>query len=294
MSPGPDPYEVLGVSRDADEDEIRRAYRRLARTHHPDVNKESGAEERFKEIGQAYAILSDPERRAEYDRYGAAGPPPPGATHAGQPPYGAPGQAWSNEDLFEQLFGRAAGGRMRDADVSIRGADLEAIVELTLEEAAKGGSRRLTLGDGTTVEVTIPKGIVDGQRIRLAGRGGQGIGGAPSGDLFLEARILPHPRFRLEGRDLHVDLPVTPAEAALGARVELRTLTGTSRVSVPEASSSGRRLRLRGQGLVSASGGTGDLYATIKIVLPSSLSERERELYRELAEAGDFDPRRGT
>jgi curved DNA-binding protein len=277
-----DPYEVLGVSRDADADEIRRAYRALARSHHPDVSKEAGAEERFKEIGEAYAVLSDPERRAAFDRGEEAG------AAAGPGPQWGPAGADDGEgfeDLFEQLFGRPAEGSVRGHAFRARGADLEAVLELDLEEVAKGGSRRLTLGDGTTVEVAIPQGITQGQRIRLAGRGAPGLGDAPPGDLFLEVRLRPHPRFTVDGRDLQVDLPVSPADAALGGRVELRTLTGTTRVSVPAGSSSGRRLRLRGQGIPSPSGPDGDLYATIRIVVPDRLSEREKELYGELREA---------
>lgn len=286
MTTARDPYEVLGVSRDADADEIRRAYRALARTHHPDVSKEPGAEERFKEIGEAYAVLSDPERRAAFDRGEAAGAGGGPAWSQAWGPAGADdGEGF--EDLFEQLFGRPAEGSVRGHAFRARGADLEAVLELGLEEVAKGGSRRMTLGDGTTVEVAIPQGITAGQRIRLAGRGAPGLGDAPPGDLFLEVRIRPHPRFTVEGRDLHVDLPVSPADAALGGRVELKTLTGTTRVSVPAGSSSGRRLRLRGQGIPSPSGPDGDLYATIRVVLPEQLSDRERELYRELREASD-------
>lgn len=296
MSPVTDPYEVLGVARDASEDDIRRAYRKLARAHHPDVNTDPGAEERFKEIGQAYAVLSDPEKRAEYDRFGPGGPPPPGAGPGG-PAGGAYdvryGDAEGFDDLFEQLFGRRAAGPM-GGGFAARGADLESILELPLEEAVAGGSRRLTLPDGVTVDVTIPTGVRDGQRIRLAGRGAEGVGDAPSGDLFLTVRLRPHPRFRVEGADLHVDLPVSAAEAALGAKVELRTLRGTTRVTVPESSSSGRRLRLRGQGLATASGTPGDLIATLRIMMPSRLSDRERELYGQLREASDFDPRRGS
>jgi curved DNA-binding protein len=178
-----DPYEVLGVARDADADEIRRAYRALARSHHPDVSKEAGAEERFKEIGEAYAVLSDPERRAAFDRGEEAG------AAAGPGPQWGPAGADDGEgfeDLFEQLFGRPAEGSVRGHAFRARGADLEAVLELDLEEVAKGGSRRLTLGDGTTVEVAIPQGITQGQRIRLAGRGAPGLGDAPPGDLFLE------------------------------------------------------------------------------------------------------------
>lgn len=295
-----DPYEALGVSKDASDDEIRRAYRKLARTHHPDVSKEAGAEERFKEIGEAYALLSDPERRAEWDQFGAAGPPPPGAGPYGAgPPYGDTG-GWTvrtddpgaYEDLFSQLFGQRAPGGAGGVP-NMRGGDVEAMLDVTLEESAKGGSRRLTLPDGDTVEVTIPKGVIDGQRIRMAGRGGEGLGDAPRGDLFLEVRLRPHSRFRVEGRDLHTTLRIAPWEAALGARVELSTLTGTTRVSVSAGTSSGKRLRLRGQGLPNPKGEPGDLYATIEITMPTGEpSDREKELWEELSGASNFNPRR--
>jgi curved DNA-binding protein len=174
-----------------------------------------------------------------------------------------------------------------------RGGDHEATLELSLEEAAAGGRRRISLADGRDYEVNIPAGVRDGQRIRLAGEGGEGLGGGPSGDLFLRVRIRPHPRFRLEGRDLHVDLPVTPWEAALGASVEVPTLSGKSRVRVPPGSSCGRKLRLRGEGMPGRGGESGDLYASVKIELPSRPTPEERELFERLAAVSHFDPRRG-
>lgn len=295
-----DPYGVLGVDKDASDDDIRRAYRKLARTHHPDVSKDADAEERFKEIGEAYALLSDAERRAEWDQFGAAGPPPPGAGPFGDgSPFGN-ADGWTvrtddpgaYDDLFSQLFGqRAPGGA---GAPNMRGSDVEAILDVTLEESARGGSRRLTLPDGDTVDVTIPKGVIDRQRIRMVGRGGEGLGGAPRGDLFLEVRLRRHGRFRVEGRDLHTTLRVAPWEAALGARVELATLTGTTRVSVSAGSSSGKRLRLRGQGVPNQKGEPGDLYATIEIAMPTGEpSDREKELWKGLSGASDFNPRGG-
>lgn len=297
-------YEVLGVGRDASADDIRRAYRKLARTFHPDVNKEPGAEERFKEVSEAYDVLSDPDKRAKYDRFGAAwrqagGGPQPGSGGGFDPgDFGGvrvefgEGDLGDFGDVFESLFGgrrgRGAGGF---GGFAARGADHEAVLELTLEEAARGGRRSVTLGDGRSYEVSIPVGVRDGQRIRLAGEGGQGAGGGPSGDLFLRVRIKPHPRFRLEGRDLHVEVPVSPWEAALGATVDVPTLDGTAKVKVPAGSSSGRRLRLRGQGFPGPRGGHGDLYATVRIAVPKHLSRRERELFEQLADASSFDPR---
>jgi curved DNA-binding protein len=301
-----DYYEVLGVPRDASSEDIRRAYRTLARQYHPDVNKEPGAEDRFKEIAEAYEVLRDPEKRQRYDRLGAnwkAGDDVSGAAGFGD--FGRQGRGFDDvrvefggdefSDFFESFFGRRGGGRRAGGfdGFSTRGGDQEATLELSLEEAAAGGRRRITLADGRDYEVNIPAGVRDGQRIRLAGEGGRGAGGGPSGDLLLRVSLRPHPRFRLEGRDLYVDLPVTPWEAALGATVEVPTLGGSARVRVPPGSSSGRRLRLRGQGMPSPREGNGDLYATVKIEVPRRLSAEERELFERLAQVSSFNPRRG-
>jgi curved DNA-binding protein len=308
-----DYYEILGVPRDASADEIRRAYRTLARKHHPDVNKEEGAEDRFKEISEAYEVLRDPDKRARYDRLGAN-------WRAGQDVSGAPGFDESAgfegfegfggggfEDMrfdfggeefsefFSSLFGRRGRTRRGNgsaAGFSMRGGDQEAVLELSLEEVATGGKRRISLADGRSFEVNIPRGVRDGQRIRLAGEGEQGIGSGPPGDLLLRVRVAPHPRFRVEGRDLYTDLPVAPWEAALGATVDVRTLTGSARVRVPAGSSSDRRLRLRGEGLPDAQGRQGDLYAVVKIRVPTKLTATERELFERLAAESHFDPRR--
>jgi curved DNA-binding protein len=307
-----DYYEALEVSRDASEDEIRQSYRRLARRYHPDVNKEAGAEDRFKQISEAYDILRDPEKRARYDRFGAT-------WRAGQDASGASGSddafrggngfedvrvdfgggdfgGGDFGDLFEGMFGRrrgARGGRAGFEQFSMRGPDHEAVLDLGLEEAARGGKRRLSLGDGRSIEVDIPRGVRDGQRIRLAGEGGSGVGGGPPGDLLLRVRLKPHPRFRVEGRDLYTDLVVSPWEAALGAEVLVRTLDGDARVKVPPGSSSGRRLRLRGQGLPGSAGAPpGDLYAVVTIRVPKKLTRKERELFERLASTSKFDPRK--
>jgi curved DNA-binding protein len=303
-----DYYEVLGVPRGASEEEIRAAYRKLARTYHPDVNHEPGAEDRFKEISEAYEVLRDPEKRDRYDRLGAnwkAGEDVSGAEGfggfgGGQGGFGdvrvefGDGNGFS--DFFESLFGGRGAGARRTAGFegfATRGGDQEATLEISLQEAARGGRRKISLGDGRDYEVEIPAGVRDGQRIRLAGEGGRGAGNGPAGDLFLRVRVKPDRRFRVDGGDLHVDLPVAPWEAALGATVEVRTLDGTARVKVPPGSSSGRRLRLRGEGMPGPGKGRGDLYATIKIVVPKKLGERERELFEQLAEASQFDPRGG-
>lgn len=301
-----DYYEALGVPRDASLDDIRRAYRNLARRLHPDVNKEPGAEDRFKAISEAYEVLRDPEKRSRYDSFGAnwrAGPEPPGGGRAEngfdrgsgfrdvRVDFGSDGFG----DIFDDLFGGRTGrtGRGGFEGFSFRGADQEAELELTLEEAAAGGRRRLSLGDGREFEVEIPPGARDGQRIRLSGQGSPGAGEGESGDLFLRVKLKPHPRFRVQGRDLYVDLPVSPWEAALGADVPVPTLDGNARVKVPAGSSSGRRLRLRGQGLPGGGGSAGDLYAVVMIHVPKKLTRRQRELFEQLASTSKFDPRRG-
>jgi curved DNA-binding protein len=277
-----DYYDILGVSRDASPEDIRRAYRTLARRYHPDVNKDPGADERFKEIGEAYEVLSDEEKRREYDN-----PSPRFAQGNGDVRTDFGGGDFS--DIFESMFGgRTRGGFGGFGGFSSRGADHEATLELSLQEAAKGGRRRITLGDGRDYEVNIPAGVRDGQIIRLAGEGAPGAGGGPSGDLLLRVRVRPDPRFRVDGRDLHTDVAVAPWEAVLGAEVEVPALDGPpTRVKVPAGSSCGRRLRLRGQGMAG-----GDLYARVKIVVPKKPSKKERELFEELAKTSSFDPRK--
>jgi curved DNA-binding protein len=295
-----DYYEVLGLKRGASDEEIRRAYRKLARKYHPDVNKEGGAEERFKEVSQAYEVLRDPEKRERYDRLGANWAT--GEEAAGRGFEDLFGQRQGDvrvefgdsdfSDLFDGLFGAGDRSGTTDfGDFAIRGADQEAMLELSLEEAAAGGRRRVSLADGRSFDVNFPAGVREGQRIRLAGKGGAGRRGAPAGDLFLRVRIRPHPYFRLDGRDLLVDVPVSPWEAALGATVPVRTLDGTARVRVPPGSSSGRRLRVRGKGMPGPRGGHGDLYATVQVVVPRELSAQERSLFEQLGQASRFDPR---
>lgn len=282
-----DYYEVLGVPRDADQDTIRRAYRKLAREYHPDLNSDSEAEERFKEIGEAYEVLSDAEKRERYDRLGARwretereAPDESFEDFFTEQGFGDRTRVEFSDDLFEALFGSRAGR----PSGPLRGRDHQALLELSLEDALAGGRRRLTL-EGRDVTVNFPAGVRDGQLIRVAGQGGSGRDGGPPGDLFLRVALKPHPRFRRRGEhDLDVDLPITPSQAALGATVAIETPTGTAQIRVPEGSSSGRRLRLRGRALPRRGGGNGDLHAVVKIVVPKKLSDRQRELYQQLAD----------
>lgn len=310
-----DPYSVLGVSRTADAQEIQRAYRKLARKYHPDVNREPDAADRFKEIGEAYSTLSDPETKARYDRFGAdfrqySGAGPAGSTRrwgAGGPrPGPRPGRGgYGNvsvniggdtggdvdwEDLLGGWFRQQAAG-------PAPGADHEAELRLTLEEAIRGGRRTVRLaqpdGDTRDYEVDVPPGVLDGQRIRLVGEGAAGREGGPPGDLSLTVRIQPDARYRLKGRDIHFDLPVTPSEAALGAKIKVNAPAGPVTITIPEGSSSGRRLRLRGQGMPDQRGQPGNLYAEIRVMVPPRLSSKVRKLYEQLAAASDFHPREG-
>lgn len=302
-------YDVLGVGREASTDEIRRAYRKLARKYHPDVNKEAGAEEQFKEISEAYEVLSDPDKRKQYDRFGPAWRQAAASGGGGPSGFGGfDGPGFSDirvefgeggdidlDDIFGSFFGgRARGRRGGFGSFASRGSDQEATLELTLAEAARGGKRSVRLGDGRSYEVNVPAGVRSGERIRLAGEGGQGAGGGPSGDLFLRVKLKPDRRFRLTGRDLHTEVAVAPWEAVLGATVEVPTLEGSAKVKVPAGSSSGRRLRLRGQGYPDGKGGKGDLYASVRIVVPKQLTDRERELFQQLAETSRFDARKHT
>ena len=303
MATGKDFYAVLGVSPSATADEIKKQYRRMAKQYHPDANQnDPKAADRFKEISEAYEVLRDEERRRQYDRVRRQrrnAQDMSGANGFGA----ASGDGFRDvavefgdgnfSDFFESMFGarRSPFGDAAFEDFTARGGDHEAVLELSLEEAAAGGRRKISLGDGRNYEVEVPPGVRDGQRIRLAGQGGAGLGRGPAGDLFLRVRLRPHPSFEVDGRDIRTTLPVTPWEAALGAEVEVPTLTGTARVKVPKGSSSGRSLRLRGQGLPGPRDGRGDLYAEIRIHVPRRLSSRERELFEQLAEVSTFNPR---
>lgn len=324
-----DPYEVLGVARDAEPGAIKKAYRKLARQLHPDVNPgDSVAEERFKQVSEAYAVLSDEDKRRNYDEFGEVsleGGFDPEAARRARDAFGArfggsTGRA-GEDGGFQQFFGGGPNrggeeihfdGNLEDLIARMmgrsqatgprRGADLEAELELELAEAALGCERRLTLArpgaDGArpeTLTVKVPRGMLDGARIRIAGKGADGQDGGPPGDLFATLRVRPDPRFRVEGRDLHVDLPVTVVEATLGAAVEVPTLEGQATMTLPAGTDGGRRLRLKGKGIPGAGKqAAGDLYATVRIRVPRDLDDEGRARIEALRDLGPTNPRERT
>ena len=303
-----DYYDTFGLPRDASQDDIKRVYRKLARKYHPDVSKDAEAEARFKELGEAYAVLKDPEKRAAYDQMGSqwkAGQefqPPPnwdaGFEFSGHD-FG-PGGGMDHSDFFEALFGRHAGGASRPGRHA-RGEDHHARVMIDLEDAYRGGQRSVSLrvpmldAQGRIgmrehrLDVVIPKGIRAGQHLRLAGQGEPGLGKGPAGDLYLEIAFNPHPRFRVDVRDVYLDLPLAPWEAALGCSLAVSTPDGSVQLSVPAGTTAGRPLRLKGKGI--PGNPPGDLYVVPTVVLPPAVSEREKEVYRTMAKAFDFNPR---
>ena len=304
-----DYYKILGVPKDAKKEDVTKAYRRLARQHHPDLNKGADAERRFKEINEAYQVLSDPEKRQRYDHLGpdwerfAQGQGAPGGAGGFQWVFtGQPGEAAGDfSDFFRMVFGDAAGFRAGTVDDVIRrsrgngrararaqaGEDLESEVEITLPEAYRGTERSIELRreDGTTkrLDVKIPAGVRDGQRIRLAGQGAPGSGGGPAGDLYLRVQVQPHPFFRREGDDIHVELPVALHEALLGAEVTVPTLKARVSLRIPPETQNGRVIRLAGQGLPRAGGGQGDMFVSVKVVLPQKLNDLERDAVQKIA-----------
>jgi curved DNA-binding protein len=311
-----DYYQTLGVARDATADEIKKAYRKLARKYHPDLSKEPGAEARMKEVNEAYAVLSDPEKRAAYDTLGRGyqpgqdfRPPPDWDANFEFSGPGFGGEAADFSDFFAELFGRM-GGRGREAGsgrrerFEARGEDHHAKIVLDIEGAWRGATRQISLRvprmdaagrvvlDTRTLDVQIPKGVREGQLIRLAGQGAPGFGGMPAGDLLLEVHFRPHPRFHLSGRDLLVDLPVAPWEAALGAVIPVQLPDGsTLKVRIPAGAQSGRQLVVRGKGVPGSP--PGDLELTVRVVLPPADTARAKEIYETMARELKFDPRAG-
>ncbi len=303
-----DYYEVLGVSRSASKDEIRKAYKKLARKFHPDVKPaDPDSEKKFSEITEAYDVLSDEEKRKNFDQFGHAFRGAGGAPAGGNPFQGfgggSGGGSFDLEDLLGGMFGGgrgggAAGGGRRGQPRAHKGSDVKAEITVSFTVAVEGGEHSLTVQQGSTHEqlsVKIPAGIDDGQTIRLAGQGSPGTGGGTAGDLLVTIHIAPHPWFRREGHNLLVDVPVTPSEAALGAKVDVPTLTeGVLVLSVPPGTSSGAKLRLRGKGVRKPkSDDRGDQFVVLKIVMPKELSEEARALYQQLAELPSVDPRDG-
>jgi curved DNA-binding protein len=299
-----DYYKILGVERNAGEDEIKKAYRKLARKYHPDVSKEPNAKEKFQEVSEAYETLRDKEKRAAYDSLGSGfrpgqdfRPPPDWFERFGGERSEDLGGV-DLSDLFESLgaFGRATGfgrGRAgrRGPAMAFPGEDYEVPVRLTLEEALHGTERTVQLDGGRTFTARIPPGATDGQRLRLRGKGGPGMDGAPPGDLYLQIHLDPHPLFRASGHDLDLEVPLAPWEAALGAQVEIPTLTGRVTMKVPPGAKGGQRLRLAGKGLPKPGGGAGDLYANLTIEVPNPLTDSERKLFEELRRVSKLNPR---
>jgi curved DNA-binding protein len=282
-----DYYKILGLQRGASEDDVKKAYRKLARKYHPDVSKEPNAKERFQEVSEAYETLRDKEKRAAYDSLGSFRP---GQDFRPPPDWFERFGAGRSEDLhgldlgelFESMgiFGRA-GRRTRGA---FPGEDYQVPVRLTLEEAFRGAERTVRV-EGRSFTARIPRGATDGQRLRLRGKGGPGMNGGPPGDLFLQIALEPHPRYRAIGHDLEIEVPLAPWQAALGAEVEVATLEGRVKMKVPPGVKSGQKLRLAGKGLPRPGGGAGDLYAVLTIAVPAALTEREKALYEALREA---------
>lgn len=314
-----DYYQTLGVSRDATAEDIKKAFRKLARKYHPDVSKAPDAEARMQEVNEAYAVLSDPEKRAAYDQVGRGRQPgedfrPPPHWDAGFEFSGGgfrPGDDTGFSDFFSELFGRMGAGRTRyhtgvppggaAGRFRTRGEDHHAKVLLDLEDAFSGATRQITLRtprldahghtvvDDRTLNVHIPRGLHEGQVIRLSGQGAAGPGGGPAGDLLLEVHFRPHPRFQVDGRDLHATLPLAPWEAALGAEVPVPLPGGAVKVKIPPGTQSGRQLRLRGKGIPAEP--PGDLRLTVQVVLPPAQTEKARRLYETMARELAFDPR---
>ena len=304
-----DYYKILGVSKDATQDDIKRAYRRLARKYHPDISKEPDAEQKFKDIGEANEVLSDPEKRAAYDKFGSNWQhgqdfkPPPDWDSEFEFSGGGYTGSTDHSDFFEELFGRTRFYRNEGSSTfRMQGEDQHAKLVISLADAYHGARKTITLQrpvvdetghvttEPQTLHVTIPKGIIEGQRIRLKGQGMPGLGGGPAGDLFLEIVFEKDPIFRAEKRDIYMTLPVTPWEAALGATVTVPTLGGKVQLTIPPNSQTGKKLRLKGRGLSTATK-KGDQYVTLKIVIPLPETEEQKQFYREMAKIMPMNPR---
>lgn len=300
-----DPYETLGVARSASQDEIKAAYRKLAKKFHPDLNPgDAKVETQFKEVSAAYDLLSDAEKRARFDRgeidatgaetqrgfYRAHAGSQDGAKYRGQPGgMGGMGQE-DIDDILASMFG--GGGRRRGGGggMKMRGQDVNYSLAVDFLDAARGATRRITLPEGGQLDVKIPAGIEDGATLRLSGKGGQGFGGGPAGDAFVTVQVRPHKVFRREGRDIHIDLPITLGEAVLGGPIAVPTVGGSVQMTVPKGSNSGRTLRLKGRGLP-GKGGNGDQFVHLQIVLPDAPDADLEAFLKEWGPRNPYDPR---
>jgi DnaJ-class molecular chaperone len=300
-----DPYAILGVKREATADEIRSAYRQLAKKLHPDLNPgDKGAEEKFKEVAAAYDLLGDADKRARFDKgeIDASGAERPReryyrdfhAADAQEHPYGSAGgfaDFMENEDILADILGR--GRREGRTRFRIRGADVHYRLPVDFLEAVNGATKRITMPEGGTLDVVLPAGTRDQQILRLRGKGGPGAGGAPSGDALVEIEVAPHKLFTRKDDDIHVELPISLPEAVLGAKLDVPTPTGSVRMTVPKGTNTGRVLRLRGKGVARKDGSRGDEYVTLKIVLPEPLDPEIEEFARRWQAGQKHDPRRG-
>jgi len=304
-----DYYQIMGVSRDASQDEIKRAHRKLARKYHPDVSKESDGEERFKELGEAYEVLKDPEKRAAYDRLDPNMQadqdfqPPPGWDSGFEFRGGATtGGTEGFSSFFEELFGHQQGYGAQSSR-NTTGEDHHAKVMVDLDDVFHGATRKVTLQspeldasghvrlNNHTITFKIPKGMKEGQQLRLKGQGAMGMGQGAKGNLYLEIHFNPHPIYRAEGRDLHLQLPVTPWEVALGATVQTPTPEGAVGIKIPAGSNSGKKLRLKGRGI--PGNPAGDIYVTLNVIVPPANDEQAKALYKEMESKLAFNPRAG-
>lgn len=303
-----DYYKTLGVSSDASADEIKKAFRKAARKYHPDINTGADAEAKFKDVNEAYEVLKDPERRAAYDQLGKEPPqaqgryqPPPGWDSGFEFSSGGADHDEAFSDFFETLFRRGAGPTRGMGAGTGQGSDVHGRIEIAIEDAYRGAERKLSIrspvvspnGGVTmqdrTIAIRVPKGIAEGQHIRLAGKGSPGLGGGRAGDLFLEVAFAAHPVYRPEGKNLHMDLPITPWEAALGGHIIMPTPDGKVDLRIPKNARTGQKMRLKGKGLPGTP--AGDIIATLKIVNPKVETEEARALFEKMAKEMPFDPR---